>query len=230
MIKDSPILTIRRNFQRPTKAQIQSFESVSTGFVVDSQDGNGALDYRIKPLLDDSSSTFFGVAVTCQTGPSDNLAAHGGLALAEPGDVLVVATGGYTGAAVIGDNMAHMAKNKGVLAIVTDGVLRDLPGLLEVGIPMFCQGISPNSPARNGPGTVGLPVTLGGVSVSSGDLVVGDRDGVVIVSQQTLTRVIGELEEVRQIEEVMEAKVKDGLTVSDGICELLASDKVRNLD
>ena len=230
MIKDSPILTIQRNFQRPTKAQIQSFENVSTGFVVDSQDGNGALDYRIKPLLDDSSSTFVGVAVTCQTGPSDNLAAHGGLALAEPGDVLVVATGGYTGAAVIGDNMAHMAKNKGVLAIVTDGVLRDLPGLLEVGIPMFCQGISPNSPARNGPGTVGLPVTLGGVSVSSGDLVVGDRDGVVIVSQQTLTRVIGELEEVRQIEAVMEAKVKDGLTLSDGICELLAADKVRNLD
>lgn len=230
MIKDSPVLTIRRNFQRPTKAQIQAFEKVSTGFVVDSQDGNGALDYRIKPLADDSSSTFFGVAVTCQTGPSDNLAAHGGLALAEPGDVLVVATGGYTGAAVIGDNMAYMAKNKGVLAIVTDGVLRDLPGLLEVGIPMFCQGISPNSPARNGPGTVGLPVTLGGVSVSSGDLVIGDRDGVVIVSQQILTRVIGELEEVRQIEAVMEAKVKDGLTVSDGIRELLASNKVRNLD
>ena len=224
MIKDSPVLTIQRNFQRPTKAQIQAFENVSTGFVVDSQDGNGALDYRIKPLLDDSSSTFFGVAVTCQTGPSDNLAAHGGLALAEPGDVLVVATGGYTGAAVIGDNMAYMAKNKGVLAIVTDGVLRDLPGLLEVGIPMFCQGISPNSPARNGPGTVGLPVTLGGVSVSSGDLVIGDRDGVVIVSQQILTRVIGELEEVRQIEAVMEAKVKDGLTVSDGIRSLAELD------
>ena len=95
---------------------------------------------------------------------------------------------------------------------------------------MFCQGISPNSPARNGPGTVGLPVTLGGVSVSSGDLVIGDRDGVVIVSQQILTRVIGELEEVRQIEAVMEAKVKDGLTVSDGIRELLASNKIRSLD
>ena len=52
----------------------------------------------------------------------------------------------------------------------------------------------------------------------------------MIVSQQILTRVIGELEEVRQIEAVMEAKVKDGLTVSDGIRELLASNKVRNLD
>ena len=47
MIKDSPVLTIQRNFQRPTKAQIQAFENVSTGFVVDSQDGNGALEYRI---------------------------------------------------------------------------------------------------------------------------------------------------------------------------------------
>ncbi|PPR17414.1 MAG: 4-hydroxy-4-methyl-2-oxoglutarate aldolase/4-carboxy-4-hydroxy-2-oxoadipate aldolase [Alphaproteobacteria bacterium MarineAlpha9_Bin7] len=230
MIKDSPVLTVRRKFRRPTDAQVQSFNKASTGFVVDSQDGNGALDYRIKPLVDDISSAFFGVAVTCQTGPSDNLAAHGALALAEPGDVLVVATGGYTGAAVIGDNMAHMAKNKGVLAIVTDGVLRDLPGLLGVGIPMYCRGISPNSPARNGPGTVGLPITLGGISVSSGDIVVGDRDGIVIVPQQNLNRVIDELKEVRQIESAMEAKVKGGLTVSDGIMELLNSDKVRNVD
>ena len=126
--------------------------------------------------------------------------------------------------------MAHMAKNKGVLAIVTDGVLRDLPGLLGVGIPMYCRGISPNSPARNGPGTVGLPITLGGVSVSSGDIVVGDRDGIVIVPQQNLNRVIDELKEVRQIESAMEAKVKGGLTVSDGIMELLNSDKVRNVD
>jgi 4-hydroxy-4-methyl-2-oxoglutarate aldolase len=95
---------------------------------------------------------------------------------------------------------------------------------------MYCRGISPNSPARNGPGTVGLPITLGGISVSSGDIVVGDRDGIVIVPQQNLNRVIDELKEVRQIESAMEAKVKCGLTVSDGIMELLNSDKVRNVD
>jgi len=230
MIKDSPVLTVRRNFQRPDKAQIEPFENVSTGFVVDSQGGTGALDYRIKPLEDDSSSKFVGVAVTCQAAPSDNLAAHGAIDLAGPGDVLVVATGGYTGAAVIGDNMAHMAKNKGVVAIVTDGVLRDLPGLAEVGIPMFCRGISPNSPARNGPGTVGLPVTLGGVSVLPGDLVVGDRDGVVVISQEDLSRVIIELKEVRQIEAAMEAKVKGGLKANESIRKLLDSDKVRIVD
>ena len=126
--------------------------------------------------------------------------------------------------------MAHMAKNKGVVAIVTDGVLRALPGLSEVGIPMFCRGISPNSPARNGPGTVGLPVTLGGVSVLPGDLVVGDRDGVVVISQEDLSRVIIELKEVRQIEAAREAKVKGGLKVNESIRKLLGSDKVRIVD
>jgi hypothetical protein len=74
-----------------------------------------------------------------------------------------------------------MLKNRGVLAFVTDGLVRDLPGLLAVGLPVYCAGLTPNSPVRNGPGTVGLPVVVGGVHVEAGDIVVADQDGVVIV-------------------------------------------------
>ena len=56
-----------------------------------------------------------------------------------------------------------MARNRGLAGLVTDGLVRDLPGILAVGLPVYCAGVTPNSPARNGPGTVGLPVVVGGV-------------------------------------------------------------------
>ena len=60
---------------------------------------------------------------------------------------------------------------------VTDGLARDSAGIAEVGLPVFASGISPNSAARSGPGTIGLPITVSGVRIEPGDIVVGDPDG-----------------------------------------------------
>ena len=82
---------------------------------------------------------------------------------------------------MIGDLLLGMMKNRGVVAFVTDGFVRDIPGLRAVGLPCFAAGVTPNSPVRSGPGTVGLPTVVGGVAVGPGDIVVGDQDGVVVV-------------------------------------------------
>ena len=84
-------------------------------------------------------------------------------------------------AAITGDLLLGMARNRGVAGFVTDGLVRDLVGILDVDIPVYCAGLTANSPARDGPGTVGLPIVLGGVRVDSGDIVVGDHERVVIV-------------------------------------------------
>jgi 4-hydroxy-4-methyl-2-oxoglutarate aldolase len=68
-----------------------------------------------------------------------------------------------------------------VAAIMTDGLARDSVGIAEVGLPVFASGLSPNSAARSGPGTVVLPITVSGVQITPGDVIVGDRDGVVVV-------------------------------------------------
>jgi len=112
-----------------------------------------------------------GTAVTCHAGPSDNLALFGAVHAARKGDVLVAATDAYVGAAITGDLLLGMARNRGVVGLVTDGLVRDLVGILDVDIPVYCAGLTANSPARNGPGTVGMPVVLGGVKVESGDIV-----------------------------------------------------------
>lgn len=228
MIKDPPILTIRHNFPRPDRDKLAALGPIPTGYAVDAQGGRGALDYRIKPLVQ-NRTPIIGVAVTCHCGPADNLALFAALEAAGPGDILVAATDDCVSTSVTGDLLLGMARNRGAQALVTDGVVRDLVGILGVGIPVYCAGLSPNSPARNGPGTVGLPVVLGGVHISSGDIIVADDDGVVVIPQRDLDTVIDKLVGVRTAEADLEAKVKAGLQIPDFINKVLSSDRVHRL-
>lgn len=225
MIKDPPLLTIRRNFPRPTTEQVATFASVPTGYAVDAMGGRGALDYRIK-LLAPMKSVMVGVAITCQCGPADNLALFGALAVAKPGDILIAATDGFTATSVTGDLLMGMARNRGLLGLVTDGLVRDVAGIVGVGLPVFCAGVTPNSPVRNGPGTVGQPVVVGGVAIDSGDILIGDDDGVVVVPRAEAGAVLDRLSDVRAAEAALEAKVKAGLEVPDFIKAILTSDRV----
>ena len=122
-----------------------------------------------------------------------------------------------------------MARNRGVAGLVTDGLVRDLVGILDVDIPVYCAGLTANSPARNGPGTVGLPIVLGGVRVDSGDIVVGDRDGVVIVPLAEATNVLGRLGGIKAAEASLEAKVKAGLEIPDFIQAIMESGRVEEI-
>jgi 4-hydroxy-4-methyl-2-oxoglutarate aldolase len=113
-------------------------------------DGAGALDFRIKPVPG-LPEAFVGVALTCHCGPGDNLGVAGAAALAKAGDVVMAATDGFTGTAVVGDLIVGMMKNRGVAAFVTDGVVRDLADLRRIGLPCFAVGVTPNSVHRSGP-------------------------------------------------------------------------------
>lgn len=229
MIDEPPLLTLRRNFPRPRKDQIDAFRGLQTGFVVDAMDGRGALDKGIKPVVSEQAS-FCGVAVTGHAGPADILAAFSAIKIAQAGDVVVIATDGYTRTAVCGDLMLGMAKNKGVEAFVTDGCARDLIGIREVGLPCYSTGITPNSPVCNGPGTVGQPIVLGGSAVNSGDIVLGDEDGVVVVPFAMIDTVIERLKTVRAAEAELLAKVQNGLEIPDFIEQIFESGRVEEID
>ena len=92
MIDEPPLLTIRRRFLRPTSEQVAAFRDVPTGHLVDAMGGRGCLPHGIRALFPDKVA-MVGVAVTCHTGPADNLALFGAVEVAGPGDVLVAATG-----------------------------------------------------------------------------------------------------------------------------------------
>lgn len=210
MIEDAPKIRVAKELRRPRPDQVAALRGVPTGFVVDALGGSGGLDYRIKPVVSEQAA-FCGVALTCDAGPADNLAVFAALRLLQPGDVLAAATGGHAGCAVAGDLLLGMARNCGAVAFVTDGCVRDIPGLREVGLPCFALGVTPNSPAREGPGTVGFPLVLAGAAIATGDILVGDQDGVVVVPFERIDEVLVRLDAVRTAEAELEAKVKAGL-------------------
>lgn len=214
MIDDAPLITLRRPRRRPTPEQLLALTGVPTGFVADAMAGRGAVGARIRPMIG-GQTTFCGVALPCHAGPADNLAVFAALEFAQPGDVLMVAADGYVGTAVTGDLLLGMARNIGVAGFVTDGCVRDLAGIEGVGLPCFAAGVTPNSPARNGPGTVGLPIVLGDVTVDAGDVVLADPDGVVVVPFASIDAVIGRLEAIRSAESGLDRAVRNGLRVPD---------------
>ena len=211
MIENPPLLTIHRGHGRPGPALIEAFRGALTSHLVDAMEGRGAVDWQIKPL-DPANASFVGPALTAHSYPADVFGMIGAALEARPGDVIMCANEGYTGTAVIGDLAAGIMRNKGVAAFVTDGLARDRAGIMATGLPLFARGISPNSPASSGPGRVGAPVVLGGVQVCSGDIVVGDADGVVVIPLAKAEAVLEKLHIVKAAEKAAEDSVMAGAT------------------
>ncbi len=229
MLEDPPLLTIKRSWHRIPPEVIARFDGAQTGHLGDAMNGRGALDAAIKPVVS-KAHRFIGSALPAFTGPNDNLALIAAVARAKPGDVIVVAAESFVGSAVCGDILAGLAKNVGCSAIVIDGAARDLEGLEAIGLPVFARTITPNSCVKTGPGSVGLPVAIGNVVVSAGDLVFGDRDGVIVVPHAQVATVADRVAAIRAAEAKVIAEVEGGLTGLAFMTALLETDRVRFVD
>lgn len=227
MIGEPPLLVIAGPHVRPDETILAPFRDTPTSFIADAMGGRAALDWRIKPA--GGIAAFVGAALTCDCGPADNLALCAAVAQCRPGDVLVAATDGYTSTAVVGDLLLGIAKNRGAAAFVTDGLVRDQTDIEALDFACFAMGTTPNSPTRNGPGSVGLPVQCGGVRIASGDLVIGDRDGVVVVPRERIGEIVASLAAIREVEERLLAKVRGGLQQVEFLTELLAGDRIHRV-
>lgn len=210
---------VRVRIQRPSEELLQKFRAYTTGNIVDAMNRTGAMDYRIKPL--NPRWKIVGPAVTVRIRPCDNLMVYKALDVALPGDVIVISTGGYVGSSVLGDLVCLIARAKKLAGIVTDGVVRDVEGIFEVGCPVFCVGVSPNSPWKDGPGEINYPIICGGVTVNPGDIIVGDADGIVVVPQSYAKQIAGKLSNIVEKERQIEQNIKDGQFIPEWVDRLL---------
>ena len=232
MIEEPALITIKKSRRRPSQGQIDAFQGVPTGFVVDALYGGGALDGTIRAIGDgrDIDCVVAGPALTADNGPADVLATQAALNFVQPGDVLVAAFDGHQGCAAVGDSIMGMIANNGGAGFVTDGPARDYAGIVEVGLPVWCTGLTPASPFSSGPARIGFAVQIGGQRVESGDMIVADRDGVVVVPFDRLDDTIGQLERVREAEAIRDQAVANGLKIPDQIAEMLNGDQVKFTD
>jgi 4-hydroxy-4-methyl-2-oxoglutarate aldolase len=175
---------IIRDFERVPPHIVQQAGAYQAAILADVAGRRGALHGRITALR--PSMKVVGTAFTVDVRPGDNLMIHAAMSLAKPGDVLVVDGKGDQTAALMGTIMMTACQKLGIAGVVIDGAVRDSLEIEEMGFPVFSVGTNPNGPTKLVPGRIGHPVTVGGVTVHAGDLVLGDADGVVIVERQKI--------------------------------------------
>ena len=131
------------------------------------------MDPGIKNVVNDES--IFAPACTVKVFPGDNLMVHKALDIAQSGDVIVVDAGSSSLNGVLGDLISTKAKHRGIAAFVVDGLLRDIDGVREVGMPIYARGVTPIGPLHRGPGEINFPICCGGIVVRPGDVICGGR-------------------------------------------------------
>lgn len=211
---------LRADFERPDAALVEGFRGAATGNVGDALGRSAALGHRIKPVA--PGMAFCGVAFTVKARPVDNLIVWKALELARPGDVIVIATGEYLGHSTFGDLTARVAVARGLAAVVTDGAVRDVDGIVEAGLPTFAAAVTPNSPQKDGPGDLNVPVSCGGQVVAPGDILVGDGDGVVVVPRADAAAALAELRRIQSYEAERLAAIARGDLIPAWVDRLLA--------
>ncbi len=174
----------------------------------------------LEPVL--ASAHAVGPAFTVQGAPGDNLALHHAVASAAPGDVIVLAVGGERQIAHCGGIIATAALERGIAGLVLDGAIRDRAEIAELGFPVFFRGTSPRGPGKSGPGALGVPVELDGITILPGDLVCADADGVAIVPAAEIARLQVEVAALEAREQAIVAAIRGGTTTVDlyGLKEL----------
>jgi regulator of RNase E activity RraA len=143
-----------------------------------------------------------------RTAPGDNLLVQKALDIARPGDVIVVDGGGYAGQALVGEIMASWAQQRSIAGFVVDGAVRDLDFIAIGNMPVYSTSISPRGPFRAGPGEINVPVTVAGMVVAPGDIIVGDADGVVAVRRADAAQVLAAAHALRQKEDAALVAIK----------------------
>jgi 4-hydroxy-4-methyl-2-oxoglutarate aldolase len=173
---------IRREIERVPVELVAQASKFASSILADVAGRRGAMDGRIAAVA--PSMRVCGPAFTIEVRPGDNLMIHTAIALARPGDVLVIDGKGDTTCALMGTIMLSTCKKLGLAGVVIDAAIRDSEELVDLGFPVWAVGANPNGPTKYVPGRINWPISCGGISVQPGDLIVGDADGVVVIERE----------------------------------------------
>jgi regulator of RNase E activity RraA len=152
------------------------------------------LDSAIKPLVAAPGWRIAGPALTVALEAPDGLMGAAAVAVARPGDVILVAAEGDCSLAAWGGGLTRSAKVKGVAGVIVDGAAMDSASILDTGVPFFCRTTTLHYQPSGVPGSVNVDIVCGGAAVAPGDLVMADADGVLIVPRDEAAALIAQAE------------------------------------
>jgi 4-hydroxy-4-methyl-2-oxoglutarate aldolase len=178
----NPPSDIVRDIERVSPEVVKKASHYQAAILADVAGRRGTAHGRIAAL--DPRMKLAGPAFTIEVRAGDNLMIHAAMSMAKPGDILVIDGKADQTCALMGAIMVNACRQLKLGGIVMDGAMRDSLEIRELDFPVFCVGTNPNGPTKFVPGRINWPVSVGGISVSPGDLVVADADGVVFVERE----------------------------------------------
>jgi RraA family protein len=205
--------------KRPDKKLVEQFEHVVTPHISDNMNRLHAIASGLRPYHKEGK--LVGTAITVKTRPGDNLMVHKAIDLAEPGDVIVVDAGGDLTNAIVGEIMQRIAQKKGIAGFVIDGAVRDTAAFANDVFPVYARGVTHRGPYKDGPGEINVPISVGGMIVNPGDIIVGDEDGLAVVPLELAEEVLDLAKAQLAREEAILKSIEDGTVDRSWVDETL---------
>lgn len=192
---------------------IAALRQLGAATVYEAQGAKGALDSGLKPIS--PGMRMAGPALTVDTRPADNLMLHAAMLKARAGDVLVIDAKGFLEAGVWGDVLTEQALHVGLAGLVVHGAVRDAEAMIAAGFAVFARGLSIKGTGKHQPGRLNVPVVIGDVAIAPGDIIVGDQDGLVVVSQHEAQTVLALAREREAKEAHFREQIRNGATTAE---------------
>jgi len=164
----------------------------------------------LQPYHRPGEKTMAGTAVTARSRAGDNLTYLRALEFCRPGDVLVIDGGGDLANAAVGGILSFYAAHIGLAGLVVDGAIRDLAEIRSRDFPVYARGVTHRGPYKDGPGEINVQISVGGMVVNPGDIVVGDQDGLLAVPQEDAEALIERARGVLEAEAKTMQAMKEG--------------------
>lgn len=207
----------------------EQFKDIVTPHISDNMNRIHAAGADLRPYH--KGGKLVGPAITVKTRPGDNLLVHKAIDLARPGEVIVVDAGGDTTNAIVGEIMQRIAKKKDIGGFVINGAIRDSLAFRNDTFPVYAKGVTHRGPYKDGPGEINVPISIGGMIIHPGDLIVGDEDGLVVVPIDEAEEILEKARKMAQNEEKIFEAIEQGTvdrswvdrTLKEKGCELIVT-------
>jgi 4-hydroxy-4-methyl-2-oxoglutarate aldolase len=202
-----------KSIERVSPKLVDQFKQLSSATVHEASGGKGAFSSRIKPIS--PQMYVCGPAITVKVQPGDNLMLHKAIYVAQPGDVIVADADGFTEAGAWGEIMAVAAQARGVAGFVFNGAVRDSHEMTGIGFPVFSCALCIRGTVKTALGRINHPLIIDNVTINPGDLIIGDRDGLVVVSREEAEEVLKASFAREEKEKVIMEKLRRGESTLD---------------
>ena len=220
-VHPGPGFRVCNTYPQCNPASIEAIRQFDVPDISDALNRLYALDTGIK-CMNATPRAISGNVCTVRVFPGDNLMVHKALDIARAGDIIAIDGNGERSTnAILGDLICTKAQHLGIGGFIVDGLVRDMPGINEIGFPVFARGTTAVGPLHRGPGEINFPISCGGVVVNPGDVMVADEAGIVVIPLPHLDLILARLAANRSRMEQYLAAVRKGEFSNDWVDKLL---------